>query len=99
MHTIFCDELLFCNIILNVNNGIVHDVPRLSLKRGFDGCGCGFGGCEGLVGLGGFNGLSGFGRFDGLGNSTDSADSADSTDSADLADSYFNLQLDHLGYF
>ena len=67
MHTIFCDELLFCNIILNVNNGIVHDVPRLSLKRGFDGCGCGFGGCEGLVGLGGFNGLSGFGRFDGLG--------------------------------
>ena len=67
MHTIFCDELLFCNIILNVNNGMVHDVPRLSLKRGFDGCGCGFGGCEGLVGLGGFNGLSGFGRFDGLG--------------------------------
>ena len=43
---------------------------RLSLKRGFGGCGHGFSGCEGLGGLGGFGGFSGFsglGGFDGLG--------------------------------
>ena len=43
---------------------------RLSLKRGFSGCGHGFSGCEGLGGLGGFGGFSGFsglGGFDGLG--------------------------------
>ena len=39
---------------------------KLSLKRGFDGYGHGFGGCNGLGGLGGFNGLSGFGGFDGI---------------------------------
>ena len=32
----------------------------LSLKRGFGGCGHGFGRCDGLGGLGGFNGFSGF---------------------------------------
>ena len=41
----------------------------LSLKRGFDGYGHGFGGCDGLGGLGGFGGfdglagLNGFNRF------------------------------------
>ena len=40
---------------------------RLSLKRGFDGCGHGFGRCDGLDGLGRFNRLSGFGGFVGLG--------------------------------
>ena len=39
---------------------------RLSLKRGFDGCGHGFGGCDGLGGLDGFNGLSEFDRSDEL---------------------------------
>ena len=38
----------------------------LSLKRRFDGCRHGFGGCDGLGGLGRFNGLSRFGRFGGL---------------------------------
>ena len=37
--------------------------PRLSLKRGFDGCGHGFSGCDGLGGLGGLNRLGGFGGF------------------------------------
>ena len=32
----------------------------LSLKRGFGGCGHGFGRCDGLGGLDGFNGFSGF---------------------------------------
>ena len=39
---------------------------RLSLKRGYSGCGHGFGGCDGLDGFGGFDGLSGFGGFDGF---------------------------------
>ena len=38
----------------------------LSLKRGFGGCGHGFGGCDRLGGFGGFDGLGGFGRFDGF---------------------------------
>ena len=38
----------------------------LSLKRGFDRCGHGFGGCDGLGGISGFNGLSEFCGFDGL---------------------------------
>ena len=43
---------------------------RLSLKRGFDGYGHGFGGCGrlgGLGGFGGFDGLDGFNGFSGLG--------------------------------
>ena len=43
---------------------------RLYLKRGFGGCGHGFGGYDGLGGLGrfgGFNGLGRFGGFKGLG--------------------------------
>ena len=40
---------------------------RLSLKRGFGGCGYRFGGCDGLSGLDGFNGLCRFGGFNGLG--------------------------------
>ena len=39
---------------------------RLSLKRGFDGCGHGIGGCEGLGGLGGFGGFDGLGGFSGF---------------------------------
>ena len=42
---------------------------RLSLKRGFGGCGDGFVGCDGLGGLGGFggfDGLGGLGGFDGF---------------------------------
>ena len=39
----------------------------LTLKRGFDGCGYGFSGCDGFGGLAEFNGLSGFDGFDGLG--------------------------------
>ena len=83
----------------------------LFLKRGFGGCGHGYGGCDGLGGLGGlggFDGLRGFDGFsglDGLTGSTDSADSidladsTDSVDSADLADSDFNPHLDCLDYF
>ena len=44
--------------------------PRLSLKRGFDGCGHGFSECDGLGGLsrlGGFGGFSGFNEFSGFG--------------------------------
>ena len=37
---------------------------RLSLKRGFGGCGHGLGGCDGLDG---FDGFGGFGGFDGFG--------------------------------
>ena len=33
---------------------------RLSLKRGFDGCRHGFGGCDGLGGLGVFGGFDGY---------------------------------------
>ena len=52
---------------------------RLSLKRGFNGCGhrlggcdglggfCGFDGFSGCDGLGGFDGFSGFNRLDGFG--------------------------------
>ena len=40
--------------------------PRLSLKRGFDGCGHGFSGCDGLGGLGGLDRLGGFGGFSGF---------------------------------
>ena len=40
--------------------------PRLSLKRGFDGCGHGFSECDGLGGLGGFGGFSGFNEFSGF---------------------------------
>ena len=39
----------------------------LSLKRGFGGCGYGFGRCIGLGGFGGFDGFRGFGGFSGLG--------------------------------
>ena len=42
---------------------------RLSLKRGFGGCGHRFDGCYGLGGLGGFSrfgGLDGLGRFCGF---------------------------------
>ena len=38
----------------------------LSLKRGFDWCGHGFDGCDGLGALCGFDGLGGFGGFDGF---------------------------------
>ena len=41
----------------------------LSLKRGFGGCGHGFGGCDiidGLDGLSGFDGLGGFDGFSGF---------------------------------
>ena len=41
-------------------------ISRLSLKRGFSGCGHGFGGRDGFDRLGGFNGLGGFGGFNGL---------------------------------
>ena len=44
-----------------------HHGDRLSLKRGFGGCGHGFDGCDGLGGLvrfGGLDGFSGFGGFD-----------------------------------
>ena len=46
---------------------------RLSLKRGFGGCGHGFGGYDGLGGFdrfdgfSGFDGLGGFDRFSGFG--------------------------------
>ena len=40
---------------------------RLSLKRGFGGCGHGFDRCDGLGGLRGFDGFRGFGGFNGLG--------------------------------
>ena len=39
---------------------------RLSLKRGFDGGGHRFGGCDGLGGFDGFDGLGGFSGFNGL---------------------------------
>ena len=48
---------------------LVSLIFRLSLKRGFGGCGHGFGGCNGLGGLGGFGGFcgfSGFGEFGGF---------------------------------
>ena len=35
-------------------------------KRGFSGCGHGFGGYDGIYGLGGFSGFGGFGRFSGF---------------------------------
>ena len=38
---------------------------RLSLKRGFGGCGHRFDGCYGLGGLYGFSGFGGFDGFDG----------------------------------
>ena len=47
------------------SNKILTMFKRLSLKRGYSGCGHGFGGCDGLDGFGGFDGLSGFGGFDG----------------------------------
>ena len=40
---------------------------KLSLKRGFGGCGHGISGCDGLRGFGRFGGFNGFGRFDGFG--------------------------------
>ena len=75
------------------------------LKRGFGGCGHGYGGCDGLGGFDGLRGFDGFSGLDGLTGSTDSADSidladsTDSVDSADLADSDFNPHLDCLDYF
>ena len=53
-----CLELNFLTCFL------VPVIIRLSLKRGFDGYGHGFDGCDGLGGLGGFEGLGGFGGFD-----------------------------------
>ena len=56
---------------LNLENRSL-TVFRLSLKRGFGGCGHGLDGCDGiggfdgLGGFGGFDGFSGFGRFDGF---------------------------------
>ena len=41
-------------------------IRRLSLKRGFGGCGHGLGGCDGLGGFGGFDGFSGFKGFKGI---------------------------------
>ena len=46
---------------------LVSLIFRLSLKRGFGGCGHGFGGCDGLGGLGGFGGFGGIGGFSGFG--------------------------------
>ena len=53
-----CLELNFLTCFL------VPVIIRLSLKRGFDGYGHGFDGCDELGGLGGFEGLGGFGGFD-----------------------------------
>ena len=36
---------------------------RLSLKRGFGGCGYGFGGCDGFSGFGSFSRFNRFGGF------------------------------------
>ena len=46
-------------------NQFLHFLSAI-FKRGFDGCGHGFGGCDGLGGLGGFKGLSGFSGFGGF---------------------------------
>ena len=61
---------------------------RLSIERGFRGCGHGCG-----HGLGGFGGFDGFDRFTGFGGFNGLGYSADLTDSADLSDS-----TDSLGY-
>ena len=58
---VFIDSKFFSFFLIQVTK-----LTGLSLKRGFDGCGHGFGGCDGLGRLGGFNGLRGFGGFDGL---------------------------------
>ena len=44
---------------------VIPSSKRLSLKRGFGGCGQGFGGCDGLGGFDGLGGLDGFSGFDG----------------------------------
>ena len=62
-------------------------LKRLSLKRGLDECGRGFGGCDGLGGLGGFNGLSGLSGFDGLDGFSG------------FGGFVFTPHLDRLGYF
>ena len=64
-----------------VSISYLHVKKRPSLKRGFGGCGHGFGRCDGLCrldalgrfsrfnrfsGFGGFNGLGGLGGFDGF---------------------------------
>ena len=54
---------------------------RLSLKRGFGGCGHGFDGCDGLGRRGRLDGLGGFGGFDLLGGFCGFQDSADLADS------------------
>ena len=50
---------------LNLENRSL-TVFRLSLTRGFGGCGHGLDGCDGLGGLSGFDGLGGFCGFDGF---------------------------------
>ena len=49
---------------LNLENRSL-TVFRLSLTRGFGGCGYGLDGCDGLGGFGGFDGFDGFSGFDG----------------------------------